>query len=215
MALGAGRRAARHHLACSMWCAYVHERKQFGQPIGTFQLVRADRRHVHHDDDRGLCLRGGQACDRGGPRARTAGAILYASEGHLMRSMPSSCWGQRFISDYPTGGCCDPYSEIGAGAREIRVRSAGAIREVGVIAGFICSARLMIPLSAAACGERFGASNSASSVACRASEAGLLRRFIFRRIAAPHPAMPIGGGSKGICQSLFEPRIRLRYTIRR
>src|SRR3974390_3493582 len=63
---------------------YVHERKQFGQPIGTFQLVQgkiADM-YVTLNAARAYVYTVARACDRSETaREDAAGAILYAAEG--------------------------------------------------------------------------------------------------------------------------------------
>ncbi len=62
---------------------YVHERKQFGQPIGSFQLVQgkvADM-YVTMNASRAYVYAVAKACDRGETtREDAAGAILYAAE---------------------------------------------------------------------------------------------------------------------------------------
>ena len=63
---------------------YVHERKQFGQPIGEFQLVQGKLADMYVDDERlprPMSTRWRKACDRGETtREDAAGAILYAAE---------------------------------------------------------------------------------------------------------------------------------------
>src|SRR5690606_6472093 len=62
---------------------YIHERRQFGEPIGTFQLVQgkiADM-YVTMNASRAYVYAVAQACDRGETtREDAAGAILYAAE---------------------------------------------------------------------------------------------------------------------------------------
>ncbi|MCK7474764.1 MAG: acyl-CoA dehydrogenase family protein [Rhodopseudomonas palustris] len=76
-ARGARRRAARHHAGACMDVVlpYVHERKQFGQPIGEFQLMQGKLADMYTTHERGarLCLRGRQGLRRAARprRART------------------------------------------------------------------------------------------------------------------------------------------------
>ena len=81
---------------------YVHERKQFGQPIGKFQLVQgkiADM-YVTMNASRAYVYAVAKACDRGETtREDAAGAILYAAEKATnARSMRSSCSAATAIS---------------------------------------------------------------------------------------------------------------------
>jgi isovaleryl-CoA dehydrogenase len=106
---------------------YVHERKQFGQPIGTFQLVQEQaRRHVCGDEcGEGLCLRRRQACDRGQTtREDAASAILYAAERATQVALDAIqiLGGNGYTNDYPLGRLLRDAKlyEIGAGTSEIR-----------------------------------------------------------------------------------------------
>jgi len=69
---------------------YVHERKQFGQPIGRLSAgAGQDRRHVHHDERlAGLCLRGGKGLRPRRDHARGCGRrhSLCLGEGDAMRA---------------------------------------------------------------------------------------------------------------------------------
>ncbi|MFX4531861.1 acyl-CoA dehydrogenase family protein, partial [Acinetobacter baumannii] len=62
---------------------YVHERRQFGQPIGTFQLVQGKLADMYTtmNASRAYVYAVAKACDRGETtREDAAGAILYAAE---------------------------------------------------------------------------------------------------------------------------------------
>jgi len=106
---------------------YVHERKQFGQPIGTFQLMQgkiADM-YVTTNACRAYVYAVAQACDRGETtREDAAGAILYASEKATLVCLDAiQCLGGNgYINEYPTGRLLRDAKlyEIGAGTSEIR-----------------------------------------------------------------------------------------------
>jgi isovaleryl-CoA dehydrogenase len=106
---------------------YVHEREQFGQPIGQFQLMRgilADM-YTTMNAARAYVYAVAQACDRGETaRKDAAGAILYAAEratwmaGEAVRCLG----GNGYINEFPTGRLWRDAKlyEIGAGTQEIR-----------------------------------------------------------------------------------------------
>ncbi len=106
---------------------YIHERKQFGQSIGEFQLMQgivADM-YTTLNACRAYVYAVGAACDRGeATRKDAAGAILYASEkatwmaGEAVRCLG----GNGYINEYPTGRLWRDAKlyEIGAGTSEIR-----------------------------------------------------------------------------------------------
>jgi isovaleryl-CoA dehydrogenase len=106
---------------------YVHERKQFGQPIGTFQLVQgkvADM-YVTMNAARAYVYAVAKACDRGETtREDAAGAILYAAERATQCALDAIqlLGGNGYINDYPTGRLLRDAKlyEIGAGTSEIR-----------------------------------------------------------------------------------------------
>ena len=106
---------------------YVHDRKQFGQPIGEFQLMQgkiADM-YVTLSAARAYVYTVARACDRGETtRKDAAGAILYAAEkGTWMALEAIQCLGGNgYINDYPTGRLLRDAKlyEIGAGTSEIR-----------------------------------------------------------------------------------------------
>ncbi|WP_296576937.1 isovaleryl-CoA dehydrogenase [Phreatobacter sp.] len=106
---------------------YVHERKQFGQAIGEFQLVQgkiADM-YVSMNAARAYVYAVAKACDRGQTtREDAAGAILYAAENATKMALDAIqlLGGNGYINDYPTGRLLRDAKlyEIGAGTSEIR-----------------------------------------------------------------------------------------------
>ena len=106
---------------------YVHERKQFGEPIGTFQLVQgklADM-YVQMNAARAYVYAVAKACDRGETtREDAAGAILYAAEGATKIALDAIqlLGGNGYINEFPTGRLLRDAKlyEIGAGTSEIR-----------------------------------------------------------------------------------------------
>ena len=106
---------------------YVHERKQFGEAIGSFQLMQgklADM-YVTLSAARAYVYAVARACDRGETaRKDAAGAILYAAEkGTWMALETIQCLGGNgYVNDYPAGRLLRDAKlyEIGAGTSEIR-----------------------------------------------------------------------------------------------
>ncbi len=106
---------------------YVHERQQFGQAIGEFQLIQgklADM-YVTMNAARAYVYSVARACDRGETsRKDAAGAILYAAERATWMALEAIqvLGGNGYISDYPTGRLLRDAKlyEIGAGTSEIR-----------------------------------------------------------------------------------------------
>lgn len=106
---------------------YVHDRKQFGQPIGTFQLVQgkvADM-YVAMNSSRAYVYSVAKACDRGETtREDAAGAILLAAETATKMALDAVqlLGGNGYINDFPTGRLLRDAKlyEIGAGTSEIR-----------------------------------------------------------------------------------------------
>lgn len=106
---------------------YIHERKQFGQAIGEFQLMQgkiADM-YVTLSTTRAYVYAVAKACDRGlTTRKDAAGAILYAAEKATWMALEAiQCLGGNgYINDYPTGRLLRDAKlyEIGAGTSEIR-----------------------------------------------------------------------------------------------
>ncbi|MEG8065752.1 isovaleryl-CoA dehydrogenase [Xanthomonas hortorum pv. gardneri] len=106
---------------------YVHERKQFGEPIGTFQLMQAKLAdmYVGLNACRAYVYAVARACDAGQTtRQDAAGAILYAAEkaAWLTGQAIQVLGGNGYINDYPTGRLWRDAKlyEIGAGTSEIR-----------------------------------------------------------------------------------------------
>jgi isovaleryl-CoA dehydrogenase len=106
---------------------YVHQRKQFGQPIGAFQLVQgklADM-YVAMNAARAYVYAVAKACDRGETtREDAAGAILYAAERATQVALDAIqiLGGNGYTNDYPVGRLLRDAKlyEIGAGTSEIR-----------------------------------------------------------------------------------------------
>ena len=106
---------------------YVHEREQFGQPIGTFQLMQgklADM-YVTMNACKAYVYAVAQACDRGETtRKDAAGAILYAGEKATWMALEAiqTLGGNGYVNEYPTGRLLRDAKlyEIGAGTSEIR-----------------------------------------------------------------------------------------------
>jgi isovaleryl-CoA dehydrogenase len=106
---------------------YVHQREQFGQPIGEFQFIQgklADM-YVTTNAARAYVYAVAAACDRGQTsRKDAAGAILFAAEAATRMALEAiQCLGGNgYINDYPTGRLLRDAKlyEIGAGTSEIR-----------------------------------------------------------------------------------------------
>jgi isovaleryl-CoA dehydrogenase len=106
---------------------YVHERRQFGQPIGEFQLMQGKLADMYTTMNacRAYVYAVGRACDRGlTTRKDAAGAILYAAEkATWMAGEAIQCLGGNgYINEFPTGRLWRDAKlyEIGAGTSEIR-----------------------------------------------------------------------------------------------
>ena len=108
---------------------YVHERKQFGQPIGTFGLMQgkvADM-YVALQSSRAFSYRVATMLDQGRGRAArkdAAACILYASECAVKVALEAiqTLGGNGYINEYPTGRLLRDAKlyDIGAGTNEIR-----------------------------------------------------------------------------------------------
>jgi isovaleryl-CoA dehydrogenase len=106
---------------------YVHEREQFGQAIGNFQLVQGKIADMYTTMNacKAYVYAVAKACDRGQTtRKDAAGAILYAAEKatHVALDAIQLLGGNGYINDYPTGRLLRDAKlyEIGAGTSEIR-----------------------------------------------------------------------------------------------
>jgi isovaleryl-CoA dehydrogenase len=108
---------------------YVHERKQFGQAIGTFELMQgklADM-YVALQSSRAFSYRVATLLDQGRGRAvrkDAAAAILYASEAAVKVALEAiqTLGGNGYINEYPAGRLLRDAKlyDIGAGTNEIR-----------------------------------------------------------------------------------------------
>ncbi|WP_428534450.1 isovaleryl-CoA dehydrogenase [Rhodopila sp.] len=106
---------------------YVHERKQFGQAIGEFQLMQGKLADMYTTMNaaKAYVYAVAKACDRGETaRKDAAGAILYAAEKATWMALEAiqALGGNGYINDYPTGRLLRDAKlyEIGAGTSEIR-----------------------------------------------------------------------------------------------
>jgi isovaleryl-CoA dehydrogenase len=106
---------------------YVHDRKQFGHPIGEFQIMQAKLADMYTslNATRAYVYAVARACDRGRTtRKDAAGAILFAAERatHMALEAIQCLGGNGYINDYPTGRLLRDAKlyEIGAGTSEIR-----------------------------------------------------------------------------------------------
>ena len=106
---------------------YVHERTQFGEPIGSFQLMQgklADM-YTQMNASKAYVYAVGRACDSGKVTRRdAAGAILFAAETATQIALQAiqALGGNGYINEYPTGRLLRDAKlyEIGAGTSEIR-----------------------------------------------------------------------------------------------
>jgi isovaleryl-CoA dehydrogenase len=106
---------------------YIHDRKQFGQPIGEFQLIQGKVADMYaaFSACRAYVYAVARACDRGQTaRKDAAGAILYAAEAATRMALDAVqiLGGNGYINEYPTGRLLRDAKlyEIGAGTSEIR-----------------------------------------------------------------------------------------------
>ncbi len=115
------------HACFDLVMPYVHDRKQFGQPIGTFQLMQGKIADMYTAMNacRSYVYAVAQACDRQQTtRFDAAGCILLAAEkatwmaGETVRALG----GNGYINEYPAGRLWRDAKlyEIGAGTSEIR-----------------------------------------------------------------------------------------------
>ncbi len=106
---------------------YVHERKQFDQPVGEFQLMQGKLADMYTTMNacKAYVYSVARACDRGQTaRKDAAGAILFAAEKATWMALEAiQCLGGNgYINEYPTGRLLRDAKlyEIGAGTSEIR-----------------------------------------------------------------------------------------------
>ena len=106
---------------------YIHEREQFGQPIGTFQLMQGKIADMYTTMNacRAYVYAVAAACDRGETtRKDSAGCILYAAEKATQVALEAiqALGGNGYINDYGAARLVRDAKlyEIGAGTSEIR-----------------------------------------------------------------------------------------------
>ncbi|KAJ1724405.1 hypothetical protein LPJ53_001305 [Coemansia erecta] len=106
---------------------YAHQRHQFGQPIGTFELMQGKLADMYTklNASRAYVYAVARACDEGDISPKDcAGAILYSAERATEVALDAiQCLGGNgYINDYPTGRILRDATlyEIGAGTSEIR-----------------------------------------------------------------------------------------------
>ncbi|MFT4129739.1 isovaleryl-CoA dehydrogenase [Labrys sp. (in: a-proteobacteria)] len=106
---------------------YVHERKQFGEAIGTFQLMQGKLADMYtlYNASRAYSYAVAAACDRGEvARKDAAGCILYSAENATKVALEAiqALGGNGYINDFPAGRLLRDAKlyEIGAGTSEIR-----------------------------------------------------------------------------------------------
>ena len=106
---------------------YVHDRTQFGQPIGEFQLIQGKLADMYTEMNasKAYVYAVAKACDRGETtRKDAAGAILYSAERATKLALDAIqiLGGNGYIKEYPTGRLLRDAKlyEIGAGTSEIR-----------------------------------------------------------------------------------------------
>ena len=106
---------------------YIHERKQFGQSIGEFELMQGKIADMYTtmNASKAYVYAVGKACDRGETtRKDAAGAILYAAEKATWMALEAiqALGGNGYTNEYPVGRLLRDAKlyEIGAGTSEIR-----------------------------------------------------------------------------------------------
>ena len=106
---------------------YVHERAQFGRPIGTFQLMQGKLADMYTTMNaaRAYVYAVARACDRGrASRKDAAGAILHAAEKATWMALEAiqALGGNGYVNEFATGRLLRDAKlyEIGAGTSEIR-----------------------------------------------------------------------------------------------
>ncbi len=115
------------HACLDVVMPYLHERRQFGRPIGEFQLMQAKIADMYTamNSARAYVYAVASACDRGEMTRRDAAACcLYASEQATQQTLQAiqALGGNGYINDTPTGRLLRDAKlmEIGAGTSEIR-----------------------------------------------------------------------------------------------
>lgn len=113
--------------ACDVAWNYAHERKQFGQKIGEFQMIQAKMADMYTalSSSRSYLYSVARACDKGHYNNKDcAGVILYCAEQATKVALDAIqiLGGNGYINDYPTGRFLRDAKlyEIGAGTSEVR-----------------------------------------------------------------------------------------------
>ena len=113
--------------ALELTLPYVRERKQFGQPIGSFELMQGKIADMYTvlSASRAFVYAVARACDTGQVRRRDAAAcILFAAENATRVALEAiqALGGNGYVNDYPAGRLLRDAKlyEIGAGTQEIR-----------------------------------------------------------------------------------------------
>jgi isovaleryl-CoA dehydrogenase len=106
---------------------YIHDREQFGKPIGTFELMQGKMADMYTtlSSQRAYVYAVAAACDRGETaRKDAAGCILTSAEAATQMALQAiqTLGGNGYINEYPTGRLLRDAKlyEIGAGTSEIR-----------------------------------------------------------------------------------------------
>jgi isovaleryl-CoA dehydrogenase len=106
---------------------YVHERQQFGQPIGSFELMQAKIADMYADfsASRAYVYAVARACDSGKARREdAAGCVLFAAERGTQVALQAiqALGGNGYTNDFPAGRLLRDAKlyEIGGGTQEIR-----------------------------------------------------------------------------------------------
>ncbi|HLB30456.1 MAG TPA: isovaleryl-CoA dehydrogenase [Gammaproteobacteria bacterium] len=106
---------------------YIHERRQFGQPIGSFELMQGKLADMYtsHNASRAYIYAAARACDQGRiARKDAAGVLLHAAEKATWMAAQAIqiLGGNGYTNDYPAGRLLRDAKlyEIGAGTSEIR-----------------------------------------------------------------------------------------------
>src|SRR6201988_2003344 len=115
------------HACLDVVIPYIHDRKQFGQAIGEFQLIQGKVADMYTTMNacKSYVYAVAKACDRGQTTRKDAAApILYAAEKATAMALDAVqiLGGNGYINDYPTGRLLRDAKlyEIGAGTSEIR-----------------------------------------------------------------------------------------------
>jgi len=116
-----------HAAALDLVLPYVRERKQFGQPVGTFELMQGKLADMYAtlNASRAYVYAVARACDAGSARRRDAAScILFAAERATQAALEAiqALGGNGYINDFPAGRLLRDAKlyEIGAGTQEIR-----------------------------------------------------------------------------------------------